>query len=67
MTNDANFVTNSAFQQAWVSGNRVAHAQMVKVLTNEGGAVTVQRNGAEVAMRAVVSSWGRLSTPLAAS
>jgi hypothetical protein len=39
-------VQSSQFQRVWVEGNRVAHAQMVKVLTNEGGAVTVERSGA---------------------
>ena len=40
------FVQSSAFQQVWVGANRAAHAQINKVLTNEGGAVTVQRDGA---------------------
>src|SRR3954471_11943673 len=39
-------VQSSAFQRVWESANRAAHAQMVKVLTNEGGAVTVARDGA---------------------
>ncbi|HEV3351692.1 MAG TPA: hypothetical protein VG076_02145 [Acidimicrobiales bacterium] len=39
-------VQSSQFQQLWVSGNRVAHAQIVKVLTGEGAAVTVSRDGA---------------------
>jgi len=39
-------VQSSQFQQIWVGANRVAHKQMVKVLTGEGGAVTVERNGA---------------------
>ena len=39
-------VQSSQFQQVWVAANRAAHAQIVKVLTNEGGAVTVARNGA---------------------
>jgi len=40
------FVQSDAFQKIWVGANRTAHAQMKKVLTNEGGAVTVQRSGA---------------------
>jgi len=40
------FVQSPAFQQIWVQANRVAHAQMNKVLTNEGGNVTVERSGA---------------------
>ena len=39
-------VQSSQFQRIWEAANRTAHAQMVKVLTNEGGAVTVERNGA---------------------
>ena len=40
------FVQSDAFERIWVGANRAAHAQIVKVLTNEGGAVTVQRDGA---------------------
>jgi hypothetical protein len=39
-------VQSPAFQQIWTQGNRAAHAQMVKVLTNEGGVVKVERSGA---------------------
>jgi hypothetical protein len=40
------FVQSNAFERIWVGANRVAHAQVDKVLTNKGGAVTVQKNGA---------------------
>ena len=40
-----------------VAANRTAHAQMVKVLTNEGGAITVERNGAvKVDLRGVAGA-----------
>lgn len=51
------FVQSNAFQQIWVQGNRVAHKQMVRVLTNEGGNVTVERNGAvKVDLRGVAGA-----------
>ena len=39
-------VQSSQFQRIWETANRGVHAQMVKVLTNEGAAVSVERNGA---------------------
>lgn len=39
-------VQSSAFERLWVGANRAAHAQIVKVLTGEGGVVTVARDGA---------------------
>src|SRR4051794_22185632 len=51
------FVRSNAFQQIWLQGNRVAHAQMNKVLTNEGANVTVQRDGAvKVDLRGVAGA-----------
>ncbi|MBV8159737.1 MAG: hypothetical protein JO265_02325 [Acidimicrobiia bacterium] len=37
---------SAAFQKVWIAANRAAHAQIVKVLTGKGGAVTVKRSGA---------------------
>jgi len=51
------FVQSTAFERIWVGANRVAHAQLNKVLTNEGGAVTVQRDGAvKVDLRGVAGA-----------
>lgn len=51
----ARILESDQFQKVWTEGNRVAHAQMVKLLTGKGGNVTVARGGAvEVDLSGVV-------------
>jgi len=49
-------VQSDAFAAAWVQANRVAHAELVKALTGEGGGViTVANNTVSVNMAALIT------------
>jgi hypothetical protein len=51
------FITSEEFQQAWVNANRVAHEQLVAVLTGETGeAVQVSGNAVKVNLAAVINA-----------
>jgi hypothetical protein len=50
-------VASDAFADAWVQANRVAHAELVKALTGEGGgAVTVQNDTVSVNLAAFIQT-----------
>jgi hypothetical protein len=54
-TQVGNLVASDAFADAWVQANRVAHEQLVKALTGEGGgAVTVENDTVSVNLAAFV-------------
>jgi hypothetical protein len=49
-------VASDAFADAWVQANRVAHAELVKALTGEGGAVTVENDTVSVNLAAFIQT-----------
>jgi len=50
-------VASDAFADAWVQANRVAHAELVKALTGEGGgAVTVENDTVSVNLAAFIAT-----------
>jgi hypothetical protein len=48
-------VSSDAFATAWVEANRVAHEELVKALTGQGGAVTVSGDTVSVHLAALIA------------
>jgi hypothetical protein len=55
-TQVANVVSSDAFARAWVEANRVAHQELVKALTGEGGSLTVKDNTVRVNLAAFIQT-----------
>ena len=56
-TQVTNVVQSDAFSDAWVQANRVAHDELVKALTGEGGgSVTIENDTVSVNMAAMIAA-----------
>jgi hypothetical protein len=55
-TQVGNVVSSDAFARAWVEANRVAHQELVKALTGEGGSLTVKDNTVSVNLAAFIQT-----------
>jgi hypothetical protein len=55
-TQVANVVSSDAFARAWAEANRVAHQELVKALTGEGGSLTVKDNTVSINLAAFIQT-----------